>query len=51
MARVMGSPRHVRNRLRRTREGPEPAFVQTPLPQGGTRKEGKGELTSCRGTV
>ena len=30
MARWMGSPRHVRNRRRRTREGPELASVQTP---------------------
>ena len=30
MARGMGSERHVPNRWRRTREGPEPACVQTP---------------------
>ena len=27
----MGSPRHVLNRRRRTREGPEPACAQTPF--------------------
>ena len=26
----VGSPRHVLNRRRRTREGPQPACVQTP---------------------
>ena len=31
MARGMGSPRHVHNRRRRTREGPEPACVLSPL--------------------
>ena len=31
MAKGMGSPRHVHDRRRRTREGPEPACVQTPL--------------------
>ena len=36
MAREMGSPRHVPNRRRRTREGPEPACVQTPARGGGT---------------
>ena len=30
MARGMGSPRRASNRRRRTREGPEPACVQTP---------------------
>ena len=30
-ARGMGSPRQASNRRRRTREGPEPACVQTPL--------------------
>ena len=34
MAREMGFPRRVDNRLRRTREGPEPACVQTPLFSG-----------------
>ena len=29
MAKGMGSPRHVINRRRRTREGPELACVQT----------------------
>ena len=29
VAREMGSPRHVHNRRRRTRKGPEPACVQT----------------------
>ena len=33
-ARGMGSPRHVCNRRRRTREGPEPACVQTPFSMG-----------------
>ena len=32
MARGMGSPRQVRNR--RTRKGPEPACVQTPVRSG-----------------
>ena len=36
VARGMGSPRRVKNRRRRTREGPEPACVQTPIQQGGT---------------
>ena len=31
VARVMGSPRRAHNRQRRTREGPEPACVQTPF--------------------
>ena len=31
MARRMGSPRHVPNRRRRTREGPEPACVFSPF--------------------
>ena len=31
MARRMGSPRQEHNRRRRTREGPEPACVQTPV--------------------
>ena len=31
VARGMGSPRRANNRRRRTREGPEPACVQTPL--------------------
>ena len=51
MARGMGSPRQVPNRRRRTREGPEPACVQTPLLRGGTCRGGRDELTSCRGTV
>ena len=34
MARGMGSPRHVLNRRRRTREGPELACVQTPSCSG-----------------
>ena len=51
MARGMGSPRQVHNTRRRTREGPEPACVQTPL-HGGWHTQGeKDELTSCRGTV
>ena len=45
------SPRHVRNRRRRTRKGPEPACVRARL-LGGWHTQGvKGELTSCRGTV
>ena len=51
MAREMGPPRHVHNRRRRTREGPEPACVQTPLHCGWHTQGGKDELTSCRGTV
>ena len=51
MARGMGSPRHVRNRRRRTREGPEPACVQTPFNRRWQTQGGKDELTSCRGTV
>ena len=39
------------NRRRRTREGPEPACVQTPLIQGWHTQERKGEKTSRRGTV
>ena len=39
------------NRRRRTREGPEPACVQTPLVPGWHTQGGKDELTSCRGTV
>ena len=35
----LGSPRHVQNRRRRTREGPEPACVQTPFQWGGTCRE------------
>ena len=31
MAREMGSPRHVDNRRRRTREGAEPASVRAPF--------------------
>ena len=51
MARGMGSPRQVRNRRQRTREGPEAACVQTPLQSGWHTQGGKDELTSCRGTV
>ena len=51
MAWRMGSPRHAANRRRRTREGPEPACVQTPLVHGWYMPEVKDELTSCRGTV
>ena len=37
-----GVPRQVRNRRRRTREGPEPACVQTPFRQRrGTRRGGR----------
>ena len=46
-----GSQRHVRNRRRRTREGPEPACVQTPFPRRWHTQGEKDELTSCRGTV
>ena len=31
MARGMGPPRHATNRRRRTRKGPEPACVSSPL--------------------
>ena len=41
MAREMGSPRQVDNRRRRTREGPEPACVQTPLSVGVARVSGR----------
>ena len=51
MARGMGSPRQVSNRRRRTREGPEPACVLSPLLPGWHMQGGKDELTSCRGTV
>ena len=51
MARGMGSPRHVTNRRRRTRKGPEPACVQTPFLRGWHTQGVKDELTSCRGTV
>ena len=43
LAREVGSPRHVRNRRRRTREGPEPACVQIPWCWGGTRR-GEGRI-------
>ena len=47
-----GSPRQVKNRRRRTREGPELACVQTPfcdrVAHAGRRKD---EFTSCGGTV
>ena len=43
VAREMGFPRHASNRRRRTREGPEPACVQTPLRSGVAHagKEGR----------
>ena len=48
----MESPRHAHDRRRRTREGPEPACVQTPFMLSGWHTQGgKDELTSCRGTV
>ena len=48
----MGSPRHVDNRRRRTREGPELACVRAPFHLLGWHMQGvKDELTSCRGTV
>ena len=46
-----GPPKRAINSRRRTREGPEPACVQTPLMLGWHTQEGKDELTSCRGTV
>ena len=50
VARRMGSPRQANNRRRRTRKGPEPACVQTPLSTSGWHMQGgKDELTSCRG--
>ena len=45
------TPRHVQNRPRRTRKGPKPACVQTPLDSGWHTHGKKGELTSCRGAV
>ena len=52
VAREMGSPRLASNRRRRTREGSEPACVQAPFFVLGCHTQGgKGELTSCRGTV
>ena len=36
VARGIGSPRHAPNRLRRTREAPEPACVNTLFVWGGT---------------
>ena len=41
-ARGMGSPRQAHNRRWRTREGPEPACVQTPLMLGWHTQGGKG---------
>ena len=52
VARGMGSPRHATNRRRRTRKGPEPACVSSPLWALRWHTQGrKDELTSCRGTV
>ena len=52
MTREMGSPTHICNKRRRTREGPEPAFVCKHCSCPGWHTQGrKGELTSCRGTV
>ena len=52
LARRMGSPRRDVNRRRRTREGPEPACVQTPFGASGWHTQGEeGELMSCHGTV
>ena len=48
---AVGFPRHVSNRRRQTRQGPEPACVQTPFLSGVAHAGGKDELTSCRGTV
>ena len=44
MARRMGSPRHVPYRRRRTREGPEPACVQTPSSDGLAHAEKEGRI-------
>ena len=44
MAREMGSPKHVCNRRRRTREGPEPACVQTPFLSGVAHAGGEGRI-------
>ena len=49
--REMVSPRQVRNRRRRTREGNELACVQTLCDLVWHTQEVKDELTSCRGTV
>ena len=49
--REMGSPRQVRNRRRRTREGHELACVQTLCDLVWHTQGLKDELTSCRGTV
>ena len=43
MARWMETPRHVQNRRRRTREGPEPACVVSPLARKWHTQEAKGE--------
>ena len=51
MDREMGSPRQVRNRRRRTRKGPEPVCVQTPVRSGWHTQGVKDEFSSCRGTV
>ena len=45
MARAMGSPRHVSNRRRRTREGPEPAGANTII-QFGVAHAGGEELST-----
>ena len=45
MARGMGSPRHVDNRRRRTREGPEPACVRAPFHLLGVAHAGGGRMT------
>ena len=42
VARGMGSPRQAHNRRRRTREGPEPACVQTPVQSGVAHAGGEG---------
>ena len=59
IARGMGSPRQVHNRRRRTREGPKPACVHTPLHRGwhtqGEKdeggEEGCGSLAKARATA
>ena len=46
-----GVPRHVHNRRRRTRKGPEPACLLSPELLEWHTQERRDELTSCRGTV
>ena len=51
VARGMGSPRRASNRRRRTHEGPRTCVCANTLSVGWHTQGGKGELTSCRGTV